>query len=533
MSKPMVQRLLISDILERPFFQQAKVIASDQALDRTVTWVHIMEVTNVGKLLNGNELILSTGIAWKDNEEVLISFLEQLIEKKAAGLVIELVNYTKKIPNAALHLAKAHDFPLILFYDEVRYIDITQDLHAIFLHQHHQMVSKLEKLSVVLNESLLSGHGIGKLMNDFHQFTSLELILFPIQGKPIFVPSCPKEVRDGYIQQWQADNNGFIQNFHTNTYRCIYLLGQTFAYLFVRPKEGLELTEFETLALDRGATAVAQEVMRTMYYEEQRRHKDDTWVQKWLTGDISEEELKAGLKGVVGVRIPKITVTIVCEINDSKNTKDDSHFLSNIMIARSLFEDRHFKVIISKFHNQIVFVLFPPNLIQDEIHHEITDVFKLLQKGTGSYFGSYGIGQFINNLNVNKSYKSAKTVLRVQQRLGNLVIPAYEYLHSYRTIALMDEAGTLEEYVHFYLGDLEDSPKEKDKHLLQTLKYYLLHSGKKNDTANSLFIVRQTLYHRLEKIEGIIGDIYSSHEKRLAIELAILGYEYLYGTLEN
>ncbi len=529
-----MRKIQIKDLLKRPLFKDAKVVASEKALNRSVTWVHIMEVTNVGQLINGDELILSTGIGWKDNEQTFVSFLEQLIERNAAGLVIELVNYSTTIPASVLQLALDHDFPLILFYKEVRYIDITQDLNSIFLLQHHQMVENLEKLSVILNDSLLSGRGIVKLMTDFYQFTSLEIMLFPIQGQPIFVPSCPKTLKDRYLEQFYEDPDAFLTLFNEHTYRPIFFLGQTFAYLFVQPNQAkarTNMSEFEILALDRGTTAIAQEVMRTMYYAEQKRHKEDSWVQTWLTGEIDEETLSIKLNEILRKKEQRNLLTVISEIKDSPHNHD-SHYLSNIMLARSFFEARDFKVIISHYKNLLVFILFPPKRKQFDTHQEIIDIFNSLQKGKDPYFGSYGIGQTITNLEVEKSLKTAYTTLNVQLRVGNLAIPAYEYLHSYSLIVMMEENGSLKDYISFYLEKLDDQSNEKAKQLLLTLKYYLRHNGKKNETAKSLYVVRQTLYHRLEKIQELFGDLFSSHERRLAIELAILGYEYLYGPLD-
>ena len=73
--------LTIKEVLKRPVFQGAEVIAGHDGLSRPVRWVHIMEVTEIGHLLNGNELILSTGIGWKNNPRLALSLLEQMVRK--------------------------------------------------------------------------------------------------------------------------------------------------------------------------------------------------------------------------------------------------------------------------------------------------------------------------------------------------------------------------------------------------------------------------------------------------------------------
>jgi purine catabolism regulator len=121
-------KLSVEEVLRRKCFQHAELLAGETGLHRMVKWAHIMEVTQIRKLLNGNELILSTGVGWKEEKEVFISFLEQLIESNASGLCIELGTYISTIPQEIIELANRHHFPLIVFNKEVRFLDITQDL---------------------------------------------------------------------------------------------------------------------------------------------------------------------------------------------------------------------------------------------------------------------------------------------------------------------------------------------------------------------------------------------------------------------
>ena len=72
--------ITVDDILSRKNFESVKVIAGKEGLGRQVKWVHVVEIVNIKNLLNGNELILSTGVAWRDNKEKFISVIEQLID---------------------------------------------------------------------------------------------------------------------------------------------------------------------------------------------------------------------------------------------------------------------------------------------------------------------------------------------------------------------------------------------------------------------------------------------------------------------
>ena len=61
--------ITIEEILTRKHFNLTDIIAGSSGIKRQVKWVHCMEVTQISHLLNGNELILTTGLGWKDCDE--------------------------------------------------------------------------------------------------------------------------------------------------------------------------------------------------------------------------------------------------------------------------------------------------------------------------------------------------------------------------------------------------------------------------------------------------------------------------------
>ena len=50
---------------------EPRVVAGEESLDRLVRWVHAIELPDAARLLRGGELVLTTGIALPDEEELL------------------------------------------------------------------------------------------------------------------------------------------------------------------------------------------------------------------------------------------------------------------------------------------------------------------------------------------------------------------------------------------------------------------------------------------------------------------------------
>ena len=84
------------------------VVAGAARLDVPVRWVHAAEHTDIGRLLRGGELVLSTGIALPDSAAELAAYVDSLAKVGVAGLVVELGRrYATALP-AALVAAAEH-----------------------------------------------------------------------------------------------------------------------------------------------------------------------------------------------------------------------------------------------------------------------------------------------------------------------------------------------------------------------------------------------------------------------------------------
>src|SRR5699024_11507773 len=69
--------------------------------------------------------------------------------------------------------------------------------------------------------------------------------------------------------------------------------------------------------------------------------------------------------------------------------------------------------------------------------------------------------------------------------------------------------------------------KKKETELNKTLQIYFKNLGAINETAKELYIVRQTLYHRLNRIKSLLKDDFTHPQNRLMIEFSIYALKYV------
>lgn len=525
-------KLSVEEILKQKSFQTAKIVAGKKGITRTVKWVHVMEITNVGNLLNGNELILTTGIGWKDSEGSLLSLVKQLIECQVSGLCVELGEYVSEISSDLIKLADRFNFPIIVFDREVRFVDITEEIHTLIIKKHYQMVTDLEEYSRKLNEVLLEADPKKVVLNMLQKQLQMPVIYLSNDGHDSIVSNKSEKENHSLLRLVKESSLGKMEFI---TRQKINVLNQDYAELIIIDKED-SVTEFEKLLLDRTVTALAQIILRELWTEERRKAKQTDWIQKWLNGEHNEEQIERYLEEIApGIKLERAIVVLIKVDFDP----EDSNITYLKLFLRNIFQNQGFHLLPAMMENSLVLIL-----IDNRIHSNykirvgtaIERVIKTKYLTNHSYpHLQISVGKPVHHLTeIKKSYEFAKEASSIREKVRNEKTSYfYEDLHIYRIINAAHDQGILYEFVSDYLKPVIIFDRQNNTKLMNTLRLYLKFNGSKKETAEHLFIVRQTLYHRLEKLYELIGEDFMEPPKRQAFEFAVAAYEYLDGAKQT
>jgi purine catabolism regulator len=498
--------LTVCDVLKRKHFGHVEIIAGNRGLNRTVKWVHILEVTDIKSLLKGNELILSTGLGWREDESLFTSFLEELIEIQAAALCIDMTRQPFSISPRIISLANEHHFPVLLFQEEVPYVEITQDIHSYLINKQYQMIRDLECYSQILNKKLLSVRSYEEIVELLHEHTG-HAVLFQMEETEILFPTgaCIKPNTQRTLQQ------------------CIRLFGQDYAQLYLFGNR--DVTEYDNLMLDRTATAIAQFLLRDLFVAEKRRVEESEWVHSWLAGEYEEREIDDIL---CSHRIVATKGGTVCV---SKFQGADADFTYYKLLFRTIFEQFGFFSLCTEKRNELSVILL--NQREGKVKQRLEQALeRLLQTDfmrKQKYAVFVGVGKFVEFLDeFPKALRTAKETIKIQQVMQS-DCRFYEDMHMYRLLSMYKHED-LQEIVMEYLEPVIWYDQKYKGKLIETLRVYLACHGSKQETAKKLFVVRQTLYHRITKLEQLLGEDFMKPNKRLVIEFMLQAYDYLLTT---
>lgn len=570
--------LTVREALKRPMFQEARVAAGAGGLDRQIRWVHILEVPGLEKLLDGNEMILTTGVGFHLNEDSFAAYVLKLIHHQAACLCIEKGPYFNNVSDRLRQLADEHSFPLILFPGSVRFVDITQDLHSLIISRHHRTLQELESISRQFHRLSLTAQGTLDVLKLLYKSTHRQLLYRPLGGHPVFFPAVPKEQEAVLLQELDAFFNNLQEaapdgapastliREQTAVLKPIGALHQTWAYLVMLGDR--EPAEYDGLLLDSASLSIAQELLRTRYMEERKLFSENLWVDELLNSQLQDEKQLHALAAPYLNRIADLHLRVcLVEITSLPETARGRHGHSRSrtepemkagfreedlqdhvewesiryhlsLTLRSILEKYGYRSFMTFKNNRLAVIAV--EMKGRDCHKErLTQALEALGGALDGMTSSsrqmepklrlaVGAGRSYTHLReAGSSYQEAVKALSLQACMGKSVV-FYEELGVFALLLNANDGQTLQQFVRSYLGPVLDYDRTRGGGLLVTLKVYLDHDGSKQIAAQKLFIVRQSLYYRLEKIKELLGESFMEPEKRIAIQVALRAYQLLH-----
>lgn len=119
--------ILLRQLCEKAsYLYGMRILAGENGTGNIVQWIHTLEDVETGGFIHGGELIFTTGIAQKGNEW-LLEFVENLYEREACGLVVNVGPYITSVPQSVIDYCNKMNFPLLEVPWKTRLVDITRD----------------------------------------------------------------------------------------------------------------------------------------------------------------------------------------------------------------------------------------------------------------------------------------------------------------------------------------------------------------------------------------------------------------------
>ena len=514
--------LTVQDLFEKNHFEKAEIIAGASGVLNAIKWVHILESKEITSLIKGNKLILTTGIQLTE-EKTLYNFVEQLIAKEAAGLCIEYGEHIQAVPQQVIELAHSHHFPILVFKKIVPFIEITQEIHSILINQQYEMIKKLENYSQEINKLTLKITHYEHILMRLNKYLHVN-VAFIINGQqPLFIPN---EKHHLYQSLSEKGNSKHFAKCEVNILEERY--GEVCIFT-----EDRTISEFELLVLDRTVIALSQYLLRSLYIEEKQNMHARIVLESWLAGTVEDSVIISFLKEQSFHHLLNCSYfVLIDQINKSKKENDINYYK---LYSRNVFEKKGFVVFLLEERQRLIYII--ADIYGHDLKHRVIDCIEKIKsfRKNQQYINlsvTTAVGQIMSNYkSVHQSYETAQDTLLIRNNAAQLSY-FYEDLYLHQLVLQMQKNKAIMDLAKKYLEPLYEYDAKNNSNLVVTLQVYLQCNCQKNETAEKLFIVRQTLYHRLSKIESLIGNDYMLPPKRLAVELMLLATQFKFQSVD-
>lgn len=172
-----------------------------------------------------------------------------------------------------------------------------------------------------------------------------------------------------------------------------------------------------------------------------------------------------------------------------------------------------------------IFVFVFSNYSEKEIRALMLKIIMLLRMKDYKFF----VGSSVNHLGIEKlsqAYVQAKKVTDLSERMGwiNMMV-RYGELGIYQLLLAINNKEIIKQYYDEMLGKLEEHDHNNGSDYLEFLKVYLNSNCNINDTADKLFIHRNTVVYKIKKINELLDCDLSEIDVRVRLYLAVMVHD--------
>ncbi|MFD9596875.1 PucR family transcriptional regulator [Kitasatospora sp. NPDC059973] len=544
---PTVARVLDLEVMRRGLPQ---VVAGTDHLERPVRWVHVSELPDVAGVLQGGELVLTTGIALPEDREGLARYVRELDEVGVAGLVIEFGRrYFDSLPRALVHAAEQRGLPLIALRRELRFVAVTEAVHALVVNAQLEQLRTSEAVHQVFNELVVEGAEPAEVVRQVARMAGGPVVLENLAHQVLAHDPAGRPETE-LLEDWERRSRGVRPPGRTgHDPRSGWLVttvgarGQDWGRLVLVADPG-PLPEGtahpHTMLLERGASALALNRLVVRDRESLERQTHRTLLSGILTHalTVSEVALRAQALGVplegrrlVGVVLRQRRGPIPAALEAQARLRDFTE------LAATAIRSCRLSALVGALDDEGVGVLIALAAQQDE--HAALDAFaaalRRLTAEADREAAPAPAPVVAAGSSVGSVRDARRTLLEATQVADAALhdapggrAAAYYRLPDVRLrglLHLLRDDARLQTYVERELGPLLAYDAEHNAQLVQMLRIYLEQGRNKSAAADAAHLSRPSFYDRLHKVERILGVDLDQVESCLSLHVALLGLD--------
>ncbi len=142
---------------ELPILSTAQLTGGKGGVERVIRWTHIVDNPELIPWVREGDLLMTTAFAIKDNPDQQVELINNLVNKKLAGILIAVGRYVQEIPIRMVAEADRYDFPVIALPWDVPFVEVTHAIHEWILKEQIAVTEQSFHIHKVLTQLVIDG----------------------------------------------------------------------------------------------------------------------------------------------------------------------------------------------------------------------------------------------------------------------------------------------------------------------------------------------------------------------------------------
>ncbi len=541
--------MLLKDLIHIPSLKNARIAAGEQGLLRRVSSVNMMDAPDIINYLKPDELLLTTAYAIKDQPGSLDALVAHMADAGCAGLGIKTKRFFEEIPQSVIEEANRRDFPILELSLEYSLGEVLNGALSRILENRTDELSYALDTHHTFFNLILNGEGITEIVEKLAELIASPVVILGSRLELISLSSSQRPhipLLNQCIAQWPA----FGETVEAGVYPIAATGG--FAYAMIQPiptsqRQGYivafvkekEDNKLYSLALEQAANVMGFELLKSQAVKDRARRFKIEFFTELVQGEIESEQEMIHRGKQYGLYPADAMICVICgrdaDEADLETAKDHgaverkAREIDNLYHALTKeYAKLNADTVLFTLKDKFIALIPSKALIGAGAESKI----KLAQQLQGiearlassqEHALSFGISVPITKLaDIPTAFKQAMEAYRLGRSHNK-----QKFVQFYHTKELMDllkliPSEDLKEFVEDTFEAWSGIDEGEQREWRRTLKVFYDTHCHIGETAKQLYIHRNTVLYRLNRIEQLTGAHVRNSADSLRIRMALM-----------
>ncbi|MGW6733761.1 PucR family transcriptional regulator [Streptomyces sp. NPDC055013] len=203
-SEPLEPALSVRQVLtlERVLAGEPEVVAGAGQLDRPVRWVHVAEAPDVGVMLSGGEMVLTTGVLLAGDEDKQAEYIRSLHRAEAAAVVLGLGRAFPAPPDVMRRAAERCGLPMVVLHRPFPFAELTEEVQSRLVRRKFAAVSLSEAVRTALTGLITAGAPLQRLLDEVASHSACPVVVTNLAHR-VLATAGERSAVDDVLRDWE------------------------------------------------------------------------------------------------------------------------------------------------------------------------------------------------------------------------------------------------------------------------------------------------------------------------------------------